>query len=575
MMTKLSLLERRLRIVTGIILSVYIVFHLFNHSLGLISLEAMEAMRKVVTPFWRSWFGGLLIYGSLLTHFGLALMSLYRRSSLRMPKWELAQLVLGLSIVPLLAGHVSATWGARVLRDFDPNYDFVLTAILSSPWLSTKQFLLVIIVWLHVVVGLHFFLRLFRGYRRKAVHLYPLVVISPLLVIFSMLRVGMELGVWQTNPGIVGRPAASSYVGAVPTYLEGTPINIMLHHGILFTFTLLLSMTLIARLIRARRQLTLGNVVIKHLNGRELKGAPGQTILEVLRLHSIPHASLCGGRGRCTTCRVRVGAGAKQLHKPSRLEQFALDRIGAAPNVRLACQTRPLQPLQISPLVPADLGIEHSLKKGGVSGEERDVVAMFVDLRGSSRISERHLPYDVLFILNQFFLQMNDALNQSSGHYAQFEGDGLLALYGLKRGLKSGCVDALQGAVDMQRRMNQLNEKLGGELEEPLKFGIGIHCGQAIVGSMGPPTSPNYSAIGDCINAASRLENMSKELECVLVVSEDVVKNVDFDFGIFESQTVSLRGKQQSVLVYALKNPLDIRLGTEVSIQSSQSSPSV
>ncbi len=575
MMTKLSLLERRLRIVTGIILSVYIVFHLFNHSLGLISLEAMEAMRKVVTPFWRSWFGGLLIYGSLLTHFGLALMSLYRRGSLRMPKWELAQLVLGLSIVPLLAGHVSATWGARVLRDFDPNYDFVLTAILSSPWLSTKQFLLVIIVWLHVVVGLHFFLRLYRGYRRKAVHLYPLVVISPLLVIFSMLRVGMELGVWQTNPGIVGRPAASSYVGAVPTYLEGTPINIMLHHGILFTFTLLLSMTLIARLIRARRQLTLGNVVIKHLNGRELKGAPGQTILEVLRLHSIPHASLCGGRGRCTTCRVRVGAGAKQLHKPSRLEQFALDRIGAAPNVRLACQTRPLQPLQISPLVPADLGIEHSLKKGGVSGEERDVVAMFVDLRGSSRISERHLPYDVLFILNQFFLQMNDALNQSSGHYAQFEGDGLLALYGLKRGLKSGCVDALQGAVDMQRRMNQLNEKLGGELEEPLKFGIGIHCGQAIVGSMGPPTSPNYSAIGDCINAASRLENMSKELECVLVVSEDVVKNVDFDFGIFESQTVSLRGKQQSVLVYALKNPLDIRLGTEVSIQSSQSSPSV
>ena len=575
MMTKLSLLERRLRIVTGVILSVYIVFHLFNHSLGLISLEAMEAMRQVVTPFWRSWFGGLLIYGSLLTHFALALMSLYRRSSLRMPNWELAQLVLGLSIVPLLAGHVSATWGARVLRDFDPNYEFALTAILSSPWLSTKQFLLVIIVWLHVVVGLHFFLRLFQGYRRNAIHLYPLVILSPLLVIFSMLRVGLELGVWQSKPGIVDELPVSSYVGAEPTYLEGTPINVMLHHGILVAFILLLSLTLIARLIRARRQLTLGNVVIKHLNGRELKGAAGQTILEVLRLHSIPHASLCGGRGRCTTCRVRVGAGAKQLHEPSKLEQFALDRIGAAPNVRLACQTRPLQPLQISPLVPADLGIEHSLKKGGVSGEERDVVAMFVDLRGSSSISERHLPYDVLFILNQFFLEMTDALGQSFGHYAQFEGDGLLALYGLKRGLRAGCVDALQGAVDMQRRMNQLNEKLGDELDEPLKFGIGIHCGQAIVGSMGPPTSPNFSAIGDCINAAARLENMSKELECVLVVSDDVVKNSDIDFSTFKSQAVSLRGKQQSVLIYALENPLDINLKPAMPIQVAQSSPSV
>ncbi len=97
-MTKLTLIERRLRIITGMILAAYIIIHLSNHALGLVSLEAMESMRKFVTPFWRSWAGGLLIYGSLLTHFGLALMSLYRRSTLRMPRWELAQLLLGLSI---------------------------------------------------------------------------------------------------------------------------------------------------------------------------------------------------------------------------------------------------------------------------------------------------------------------------------------------------------------------------------------------------------------------------------------------------------------------------------------------
>jgi len=118
-MVKLTLIERRLRITTGLILATYIIFHLSNHSLGLISLEAM---RKLVTPFWRSWPGGVLLYGSIIIHTGLAFMSLYRRTIFRMPAREFCQLVLGLSIVPLLAGHVAAIWGARVLMGFDINY---------------------------------------------------------------------------------------------------------------------------------------------------------------------------------------------------------------------------------------------------------------------------------------------------------------------------------------------------------------------------------------------------------------------------------------------------------------------
>jgi len=524
-------------------------------------------MRKTVTPFWRSPVGGFLIYSSLLTHFVLALLSLYRRTTLRMPLWEFWQLILGLAIVPLLAGHVSATWGARVLMGFDPNYDFALTAILSDPWLLVRQLLLLIVVWTHVAVGLHYFFRLFSAYRHRSVHFYPVVILLPLLVVLSMGRVGIEIGVWKSaapdSKTFVPNQLAQinkAYVGAEPAYIDGTPANQLLHHGIIAVYIILVLSTLMSRYVRDRHLITQGNVVIRHVNGRELKGAPGQTILEIIRNHSIPHASLCGGRGRCTTCRVRVGVGARRLEKPSSLEQFALTRIGAAPNVRLACQTRPTHPLQISPLVPPDLGVESSLRKGGVSGEEKEVVAMFVDLRDSSKISEHHLPYDVLFILNQFFLEMSDALIDSHGHYAQFEGDGLLALYGLKRGLAAGCRDALIGAIDMHRRMNGLNEKLAGELEKPLKFGIGIHCGQAIVGTMGPPTTPNYSAIGDCINAAARLENMSKDLQCVLVVSEDVVEHSGCDFTSFTSQQVSLRGKQQSVLVYDIKDPLQITL---------------
>lgn len=565
-MTKLTLIERRLRITTGLILAVYITIHLSNHSLGLISLEAMETMRQFITPFWRSWIGGLLIYSALLTHFGLALMSLYRRTTLRIPNWELAQLVLGLSIVPLLAGHVAATWGARVLMDFDPNYEYALSSILSNNWLLVKQGLLVVVAWSHVLIGLHFFFRLFKWYRGWSLRLYPLVILMPLLVALSMIRIGIDLNVWQQDykkPLFTERFRAGKDLENSSDNFESEPSskkapNIIFRDGILISFYGLLFLTLAARAFREKTHSKTGSVKIKHINGQVLTGIPGQTILEIIRSHSISHASLCGGRGRCTTCRVRVGEGGLDLEPPSALEKFALDRIGAAPNVRLACQTRPLLPVQITPLMSPDLNINSEWREGGISGEEREVIALFVDLRGSSKMSESHLPYDVLFILNRFFLEMSDALMASNGHYAQFEGDGLLALYGLERGLKQGCLDVLQGAVDMQLRITQLNQKIKNELKEPLKIGIGIHCGQAIVGTMGPPSSPNYSAIGDCINAAARLQDKSKDLGCILVVADDVVRNAGVDFSRFPSEQISLRGKQQSVLAYSIKNPLDV-----------------
>ncbi len=435
-MAKLTLIERRLRIITGLILATYIVLHLSNHALGLVSLEAMESMRKFVTPFWRSWVGGLLIYGSLLTHFGLALMSLYRRTTLRMPRWEFAQLLVGLSIIPLLAGHIAATWGARVLMGFDINYEYALSGILTDNWKLARQGLLLLVAWSHVVIGLHFFLRLFPWYRNWKLHLYPVSILLPLLVMLSMLRIGIELEVWQQGSE---RPIyLDSYreeisfqengVVSVTRIPREKPANEIFGDGILVSFYGLLLLTLAARALRDRTRKRNSGVTIKHINGQILNGKPGQTILEIIRNHSIPHASLCGGRGRCTTCRVRVGTGCLELEKPSALEQSALDRIGAAPNVRLACQTRPHIPIDITPLMSPDIGIDSDWREGGVSGEEREIVALFVDLRGSSKFSERHLPYDVLFILNRFFLEMSDALTDSHGHYAQFEGDGLLAL---------------------------------------------------------------------------------------------------------------------------------------------------
>jgi len=185
-------------------------------------------------------------------------------------------------------------------------------------------------------------------------------------------------------------------------------------------------------------------------------------------------------------------------------------------------------------------------------------VAMFVDLRGSTRIAESRLPYDVVFIMNQFFAEMYAALRATNGYYAQFRGDGLLALYGLESDIKQACRDAIRGAAEMQRRLEALSHSLKAELAEPLRIGIGAHSGVAIVGTMGPPEAPIYSAIGDNVNIAARFEGMTKAYSCVLVVSADTLAQAGIDPHGAPVHRVKVRGRQERLTVYAIADPRNL-----------------
>jgi adenylate cyclase len=164
-----------------------------------------------------------------------------------------------------------------------------------------------------------------------------------------------------------------------------------------------------------------------------------------------------------------------------------------------------------------------------------------------------------VFILNQFFAEMSEALHETGGHYAQFSGDGLMALYGLESDVARGCRDAMHGAAAMVRRLALLNQRLAEELPEPLQIGIGIHCGEAIVGTMGPPSSPNLSAIGDNINIAARLEALCKTYQVTLVVSEETAQHAGVDLSAFDKHAAPVRGREEAVVVYAVPDPLTIR----------------
>src|SRR5262249_60522516 len=116
-------------------------------------------------------------------------------------------------------------------------------------------------------------------------------------------------------------------------------------------------------------------------------------------------------------------------------------------------------------------------------GRERSITILFPDLRASTGLAEGKLPYDVLFILNQFFHEMTQALAASNGHYSQFTGDGLMALYGLYADdPKSGPAEAVRGAKQMLERLDQLHYRLRGGLRGPRRPGVGIHFIAAVAG---------------------------------------------------------------------------------------------
>ena len=134
-------------------------------------------------------------------------------------------------------------------------------------------------------------------------------------------------------------------------------------------------------------------------------------MLEASLINAIPHAHVCGGRGRCSTCRIRILGDLDGLPAPSAAEQAVLERVHAAPGVRLACQLRPTSDIAFVPMLSPYATTVDAYRTGAASsGIERYVVIMFVDMRGSSRLAERRLPFDTVFIINQFLNAVSHAV---------------------------------------------------------------------------------------------------------------------------------------------------------------------
>lgn len=537
------------RLTTGLILFAYVLTHNLNHALGLISLQAMEAGRGVFLAFWRLPLAEPLLFLAALLHLSIGLRALYRRKSLRMPALEAAQLILGLSAPPLLIVHVLGTAVASALYGLDDRYEFVLWAIwIANPGLGLMQVAALIVTWIHGCIGLNFWLRVKPWFPRWRWALGAAALLIPVLALLGFADGAREVERLARDPDWlptmlaavnVPAPAAAASLYRLGDWLLGGFILLVV--GVFVVRGL--------RLLATRHKA----IAVSYPDGRRVVIQPGTTLLEASRIGNIPHASVCGGRSRCSTCRVHVLSGAEHLPPPGEEEARVLARIGAAPSVRLACQVRPAAPVTIQPLMPPGVSAPKALFGAELGqGKEQEVAILFADLRGFTGLAEQRLPYDVVFLLNQYFRTTGTAIQQAGGHVDKFIGDGVMAVFGLRGGAEMAAAQALDAARRMAEGLEIFNAQHTAELKAPLKIGIGVHFGPAIVGEMGFAPTLSLTAIGDTVNIASRLEAATKEVGCQLLVSEAAANAAEVNLENARRSEISLRGRREPLIAYAI-----------------------
>ena len=279
---------------------------------------------------------------------------------------------------------------------------------------------------------------------------------------------------------------------------------------------------------------------------------PDLTLLQISLKHAIPHVHACGGNARCSTCRVMIRDGLENVLPRNPAEQRLATLKGFPPNVRLACQTRVTGPVRIRPLVLDDKDIEIALaEQSQTTGSEARIAILFSDIRDFTPFSEQNLPYDVVHMLNRYFLMMGEAVIQNDGYIDKYIGDGMMALFGLSGGgARDVCLAAVRAGLQMLENLTEVNRFLKQHFGVEFSTRIGIHYGVVVIGQMGHPRKMQFTAIGDSVNIAARIEAAVKGTPANLLVSEDALAHIKDCVRVGVEVNASLKGKHGSYKLF-------------------------
>ena len=551
-------MERNIRLTTGLTLFAYAACHFASHATGLFRLDIMDAVgRNLLLAPWQGWTGRVALFGSLLVHGGLGLRALYRRRHLRIPAIDAWQLGLGLLIPLLLIPHVT---NVRLGADFygldDSYYRILYQYWISSPASGlVRQFTLLFAVWVHGCVGIHFWLRRHVWYNEWRLTLFSVAMGLPFLAVLGLVNAGWDTAMHAAlQPGFAdahGPPQVGTAKAANLSSLQG------LWEGLQLTYAALVALILLSRLARNRRARRTA-FSITYPDGRVARVPCGFSVLEASRWKRVPHASICGGRGRCSTCRIWITRGLDGLPPPSPGELETLRRVKAPVSVRLACQLRPSHDVSVVPLLSASATL-HGMGITLNEGRELQVTALFTDLRDSTRLATGRLPFDALFIIDCYVQRVTGIVQAHGGHVTSVAGDGIMSVFGAGTvGAAAGAAGALRAALAIWESLDQLSGELHAEIGLPFAFGMGLHSGVSAVGSIMMFGRPSLQFLGDTGNVTARLDALTKEMGCTLIISARVfdVAGREAPWGVRHAK-ISIRGRDEPLLAVVLLERLE------------------
>ena len=569
-----STIIRKIRIFSGVILFAYVLMHLSNHSLNIFSIDLADNIReRYFAVIWQHPIGLVLLYLSLFAHLILGFSSVLTRKSFKMSVKDWVQIIFPILALLFLAQHIAASFIITKIFGGSETYSLLFAAIGSgekSAMIMDAVFysLMIVFIWTHGVIGLDAYLK------QQAVHhgKYSFYMNYPSFFkfVYWIIPIGAVLGwlsglrdmsfIAQIKSLELGIPAQNYFgsiimkhipVEAFPVVLAVEPI-VMKYYPLVILFVVLVC---IFNIVRAR---FFGRIVVNYPGGESVSIPKGTTVLEASRMGGIPHQSVCGGRGRCTTCRIKVTGYEAMLPAPSGHEIKAIERVGLDDKVRLACQLKPTSNISVQPLLNPDNTLETVRSARALTGKEQETVVLFVDLRDFTKLSEKKLPYDVVYILNKYYAVCGEIIEKNGGRLDKFIGDGIMAIFDAESKTDVNSRNAVISANEISKSMKTLNSELKTDFSEDMRFGMGIHAGSMIVGMMGYGKTVTETAVGDNVNIAARLEELSKTYRCELVVSKYVADKARVDTDKLKPKLVDIRGRKEALEVFTFENAADI-----------------
>jgi len=508
-------------------------------------MQSGQAARNWANP---SGLGSAVLVAAAVVHFVLGIAKFLRTRTWRLGARNVVQLIFGLLIPIFLIRHVLGTRGVEEMFGVDADYTYALWAMWPGEALS--QAILMTLVWVHSCIGIHHWLIVRPWYQRSIWLWNGLAVSIPAVAYAGYVSAGRVSALQSTysNPF-----SAEQYAIITSAIQTSNTIYFQILAGAVGIWLLLLIVERFAR-----------RVTVTYANGPSVPATPGLSLLDISRINRIPHASVCGGRARCSTCRVRVIEGQEHLPPPAENEIKVLKRVAAPANVRLACQVRPTANVTISALMPGNVD---AVRGAAIDkyhwGVEQEATILFCDLRGFTKMSEGKLSYDVVFLLNQFLGRMAESIQDSGGYVDKFMGDGIMAIFGMEASVKDGAVNAIKAARAMGGVLDGLNQSLREELPAPLQIGIGMNTGPVVLGRIGAghrtDAAARITALGETVNTASRLEGLTKTLDVQVIVSEATIRMSELTPGDkAERREVDVRGLSHPVPVYSVRRATDL-----------------